>query len=124
LRKVKVPTLIVSAREDHIAPWKSTYAGTQLYSGPVQFLLAGSGHIAGIVNPPAANKYAHWIRSDCPATPDAWLEGAEQRPGSWWPTWREWLRGHSGSEVPARALGSEKFPVLEAAPGSYVKVRS
>jgi polyhydroxyalkanoate synthase len=90
----------------------------------VQFLLAGSGHIAGIVNPPAANKYAHWIRPDCPPTPDAWLEGAEQRPGSWWPTWREWIRGHSGPEIPALALGAEKFPVLEAAPGSYVKVRS
>jgi polyhydroxyalkanoate synthase subunit PhaC len=124
LRKVKTPTLIVSTREDHIAPWKSTYAGTQLYSGPVQFLLAGSGHIAGIVNPPAANKYAHWVRPDCPATPDAWLEGAEQQSGSWWPTWREWLRGHSGAEIPARALGSEKFQVLEEAPGSYVKVRS
>ena len=124
LRKVKVPTLIVSAREDHIAPWKSTYAGTQLYSGPVQFLLAGSGHIAGIVNPPAANKYAHWIRPDCPPTPEAWLEGAEQKPGSWWPTWREWIRDHSGPEIPAHAVGAEKFPVLEAAPGSYVKVRS
>lgn len=124
LRKVKVPTIIVSAREDHIAPWKSTYAGTQLYSGPVQFLLGGSGHIAGIVNPPAANKYMHWTRPDCPPTPDAWLEGAEQRPGSWWPTWREWLRGLSGPEIPARPLGSANHPVLEAAPGSYVKVRS
>lgn len=124
LRKVKVPTIIVSAREDHIAPWKSTYAGTQLYSGPVQFLLGGSGHIAGIVNPPAANKYMHWTRPDCPQTPDAWLEGAEQRPGSWWPTWREWLREKSGPDIPARAPGSAKHPVLEAAPGSYVKVRS
>lgn len=124
LRKVKVPTIIVSAREDHIAPWKSTYAGTQLYSGPVQFLLGGSGHIAGIVNPPAANKYMHWTRPDCPPTPDAWLEGAEQRPGSWWPTWREWLREKSGPDIPARAPGSAKHPVLEAAPGSYVKVRS
>jgi polyhydroxyalkanoate synthase len=125
LRKIKIPSMIISTREDHIAPWKSTYAATQLYGGPVQFVLAGSGHIAGIVNPPASGKYAHWTRTDaCPATPDQWLEGASAAAGSWWPTWAEWLKKQSGGEIPARDPAKGKLPVIEPAPGRYVKVKS
>ena len=125
LRRNKAPTFILSTREDHIAPWKSTYAATQLYTGPVTFCLAASGHIAGVVNPPAAEKYSHWT-SDAkklPKTPDEWLATATQAPGSWWPTWKKWLEQYSGGMVKARKPGSAKLKPIEDAPGSYVKVR-
>ena len=123
LRKIKVPTYMLSTREDHIAPWDATYAATQVYSGPVKFVLAGSGHIAGVVNPPAANKYQYWTNPELPHTPEEWLEGATSHPGSWWNDWREWVRPLMGEEVPARIPGEGKLPVIEDAPGSYVKVR-
>src|SRR5690606_9544605 len=85
LRKVAVPTFILSTKEDHIAPWKTTYAATRLYSGPVKFVLAASGHIAGVVNPPEANKYGYWTNSKLPADPEAWLASAKENAGSWWP---------------------------------------
>ena len=124
LGKITIPVHIVSAKDDHIAPWKATYAGTQLYGGPVTFTLGGSGHIAGIVNPPANNKYNHWSNKTNPATADAWLEGAEEHAGSWWPRWGKWIAKHSGPKVKARKPGSAKAKPLEDAPGSYVKVRS
>lgn len=120
LRSIDTPTFILSAREDHIAPWAATYAATQLYKGPVKFVLAGSGHIAGVINPPAAGKYQHWQNDKLPHLPHDWLEGAHETAGSWWPTWRTWLAQHDGGDVPARAI---KHP-LEPAPGSYVKVRA
>ena len=123
LRKIKVPTFMLSTREDHIAPWDATYAATQVYGGPVQFVLAGSGHIAGVVNPPASGKYQYWLNPDLPPSPQDWLAGATEHPGSWWPHWREWLREHLGPEVPARTPGEGQLPVIEDAPGSYVKVR-
>ena len=123
LRKVAVPTYILSTREDHIAPWKATYAATQLYSGPVRFVLAGSGHIAGVVNPPSANKYNYWTNDELPAVPDAWFAGAESHPGSWWGDWGAWIAAQSGEMVPARKPGGKKLKPIEDAPGSYVKMR-
>jgi polyhydroxyalkanoate synthase len=123
LRSVKTPAYILSTREDHIAPWKSTYAATQLYSGPVRFVLGASGHIAGVMNPPAADKYAHWTHTRNPKSPDAWLSAAKEHPGSWWPDWDRWVARRGGGKVDARTPGGAKFPPLEDAPGSYVKVR-
>jgi len=124
LRTVGVPVFMLSTREDHIAPWTSTYVGTQLYGGPVTFVLAASGHIAGIVNPPAANKYVHWTNTKLPPDPEAWLATAQQHPGSWWPRWRDWIRGHDAEEVPARTPGDGRLKVIEDAPGRYVQVRA
>jgi polyhydroxyalkanoate synthase subunit PhaC len=123
LRKIKVPTYMLSAREDHIAPWDATYAATQIYGGDVRFVLAGSGHIAGVVNPPSAKKYQYWLNPQLPPTPEEWLEGATSHPGSWWEDWREWLRPHMGEDVAARTPGDGPLAPIEDAPGSYVKVR-
>jgi len=123
LRQIEIPSFLLSTREDHIAPWKSTYAATQLYAGPVQFTLAASGHIAGVVNPPASNKYCHWTNDSCPPDPDEWLATATQHDGSWWPSWADWVKQYSGDLVPARQPGSTGLPPIEEAPGSYVKVR-
>ncbi len=123
LRKVKIPTYLISTREDHIAPWKSTFAATRLYSGPVKFVLSASGHIAGVVNPPEAGKYCYWTNAKKVKDPDAWLQVATQHEGSWWPDWNEWTAKTAGPQVPARIPGDGGLPVLEDAPGSYVKVR-
>jgi len=122
LRRIKVPSYLVSTREDHIAPWKSTYRGTQLYSGPVRFVLAASGHIAGVVNPPEGGKYSHWVNEELPASPDEWFAGATELAGSWWPDWQRWVTGQDKAMVPARVPGEGKLPALEDAPGSYVRV--
>ena len=122
LRKIKVPSYLISTREDHIAPWKSTYRGTQLYSGPVRFVLAASGHIAGVVNPPEGGKYSHWTNEELPATADDWFAGATELAGSWWPDWNRWVSAHDKTMVPARVPGEGKLPALEDAPGSYVRV--
>jgi polyhydroxyalkanoate synthase len=124
LSKVKIPTYIVATREDHIAPWRSCYPGTQAFGGPKKFVLGASGHIAGIVNPPASGKYAHWTNTKLPKDPDQWLEGATQHPGSWWPDWGRWLARKAGPKVPARHPGDGKLDPIEDAPGSYVKVRA
>ena len=125
LRKVKTPALILSTREDHIAPWRSTYAATQLYAGPVKFVLAASGHIAGVVNPPGGrSKYGHWTNQANPPSPDDWLAGATQHEGSWWPLWQEWVSRYVGGKVQARQPGGGKLKPIEDAPGSYVKVRA
>ncbi|MBI4990097.1 MAG: class I poly(R)-hydroxyalkanoic acid synthase [Rhodocyclales bacterium] len=124
--KVKVPAYFISSIEDHIAPWKSTYLGATRLGGPVRFALGGSGHIAGIVNPPAANKYHFWTNEakSLPATPDAWFEGATQHPGSWWTDWQKWIGGlNSDDKVPARDPARGKLKVIEDAPGSFVKFR-
>jgi polyhydroxyalkanoate synthase len=123
LRQIKTPAYFLSTREDHIAPWKSTYRGTQLLSGPKRFILAASGHIAGVVNPPEGGKYSHWISTDLPPEPETWLQGATEMAGSWWPDWQRWITGMSDERVPAREPGAGKLPVIEDAPGSYVKVR-
>lgn len=123
LRSVKVPVYFLSAREDHIALWRSTYAGTQLLGGANRFVLGASGHIAGVVNPPDAKKYGHWTNDSLPPDPDAWLAGAQYHEGSWWTDWRSWLAEKSGPQIPARQPGAGKLKVIEAAPGSYVRVR-
>ncbi|MBV9858976.1 MAG: class I poly(R)-hydroxyalkanoic acid synthase [Alphaproteobacteria bacterium] len=123
LRKIKTPVFLLSTREDHIAPWRSTYAATQLYSGPVKFMLAASGHIAGVVNPPGG-KYGHWENDNNPPTPEEWLAGATAQPDSWWPAWERWVGQYAGGEVPARQPGDGKLTPIEDAPGSYVKVRA
>ena len=122
LATIDVPVYILSTREDHIAPWKSTYAATLLYRGPVRFVLAMSGHIAGVVNPPSANKYGHFT-GELAATPEAWLEAASAHDGSWWPDWDAWVSEHSGGEAPPREPGAGALPVIEDAPGRYVRVR-
>jgi len=123
LRRIKTPAFLLSTKEDHIAPWKSTYAATQLFSGPTRFVLAASGHIAGVVNPPAGGKYSHWVNSKNPKSPDDWLAGAAEEPGSWWPEWAKWVAKFAGPKIAARVPGDRKLKVIEAAPGSYVKVQ-
>jgi polyhydroxyalkanoate synthase len=124
LGKVKTPAYFISTKEDHIAPWKSTYAGTQLLSGPVRFVLGMSGHIAGIVNPPSAKKYGYWTNEELPEDCDEWLAGAQSHEGSWWLDWKKWVQRYNGKKVPARVPGDGKLDVIEDAPGSYVKVRA
>ncbi len=125
LGKVKVPCYFISTIEDHIAPWKSTYKGALNFGGPVRFVLGGSGHIAGIVNPPAANKYGYWVNSAAKLAPDAdtWLSKCEQQAGSWWTDWQDWLVTLDGEQVDARDPVNGKLKVLEEAPGSFVKLR-
>lgn len=124
LSSIQVPSFILSTKEDHIAPWRSTFAGTQVYGGPVKFVLSGSGHIAGVVNPPEPVKYAHWTNGRKARTPEAWLKGAEEKPGSWWPEWRKWLKRFDGGTVPARDPEAGPLKPIEPAPGAYVKVRA
>ncbi len=124
LRQVKTPTFLLASREDHIAPWTGVYRGCALFGGPVKFVLAASGHIAGVVNPPAAGKYAHWTNSKTPPEPEEWLKGSTEHAGSWWPEWQKWISRHAGGKVPARVPGDGKLSVLEDAPGSYVRVKA
>ena len=123
LRKITTPSFLLSTRDDHIAPWRSTYAATQIYRGPVRFVLSASGHIAGVVNPPGG-KYGHWENDRNPPTPEEWLATASSRPDSWWPLWERWVSEYADGEVPARHPGDGKLTPLEDAPGSYVKVRA
>jgi polyhydroxyalkanoate synthase len=124
LSKVDVPTYFVSAIEDHIAPWKTTYAGPGLMKGSKRFVLSGSGHIAGMINPPAANKYGYWTNENLDGDADAWFASATQHAGSWWTDWRAWVQPFLDKEVPARVPGKGKLPVIEAAPGSYARLRA
>jgi len=129
LSKVKIPIYLQSAKEDHIAPYRSVYKSTRLFGGPVRFIMAGSGHIAGVVNPPAAHKYQYWTNDKAatgkyPAKVEDWIEGAVEHPGSWWPDWDAWLSKLSGKKIPARKPGDGKLKVLGDAPGSYVKVKA
>lgn len=124
LTRVKQPVYILSTREDHIAPWRSTYTATQLYSGRVKFVLAGSGHIAGVINPPVSNKYCYWTHSRKVKTPDSWLKGATRNDGSWWPDWQKWVGRHGGGKVDARVPGSGELKAIELAPGTYVRMKA
>jgi polyhydroxyalkanoate synthase len=123
LRRIKLPAYLLSAREDHIAPWRSTFAATRLFAGPARFVLAASGHIAGVINPPVANKYHFWTNTRKGRTPEAWLKTAERHEGSWWPDWSAWIARKGGGKVPAREPGAGALPAIEDAPGSYVKMR-
>ena len=124
LSKVTVPTYFVSAIEDHIAPWKTTWLGPRLLKGKSRFVLSGSGHIAGMINPPAANKYGYWTNPGDAPSADAWLAAATPHEGSWWLDWREWIAREQGREVPARVPGKGGLAVLEDAPGSYARLRA
>jgi polyhydroxyalkanoate synthase len=125
LSKVKVPVYNLATREDHIAPADSVLYGSQFFGGQVKFVLSGSGHIAGVVNPPSGGKYQYWLNDNIKDVSLAdWIKGAEEHKGSWWPNWREWLGTIDAEEVPARHVGSEAFPPIEDAPGSYVRVRA
>ncbi len=122
LSKVKVPAYFISTREDHIAPWRATYRGTKLLGGENRFVLAASGHIAGVVNPPEGGKYSHWLNTELPDDPETWFQGATEIAGSWWPDWQRWITAQDKRMVKAREPGDGKLAVLEEAPGSYVKV--
>ncbi len=124
LSKVKTPAYFLSAKEDHIAPWASTFMGAQLFSGPMRFVLGGSGHIAGVINPPAAGKYGYWTNTKKIKDAEAWLEAAKHNDGSWWLDWDKWVRKYSGEKIPAPAPGEGELEVIEDAPGSYVKVKA
>ena len=124
LRKIQTPLYFLSAREDHIAPWRSTYAGARLPSGLVRFVLGASGHVAGVMNPPSANKYGYWTNESLPADPESWMTGAAHHQGSWWNDWAKWVDSYGGGRVPAREPGSGRLAVIEDAPGSYVSVRA
>jgi polyhydroxyalkanoate synthase len=124
LSKVTVPCYLVATAEDHIAPWQSVYAGARLLGGRTRFVLSGSGHIAGIINPPAARKYQHWTGDGLPATPAEWRESALEHAGSWWPDWKFWLGRLAGGKVMARQPGAGELRGLDDAPGSYVRMTS
>jgi polyhydroxyalkanoate synthase len=121
---VTTPTYVLSTLEDHIAPWKTTYETTQLFSGPVTFVLGESGHIAGVVNPPAKKKYGYLVNKLNPPEADDWLANATRHDGSWWPHWSRWMSRRGGGKVPARDPGDGKLATIEAAPGSYVLERN
>jgi len=121
LSKVKIPSYFISTVEDHIAPWKTTYKGARYLKGPVRFVLGGSGHIAGIVNPPAAKKYHYWTNDSLPETAEKWFEGATQRPGSWWEDWQAWIE-KTNADAP-RAPARIPKNTIEDAPGRYAKLR-
>ncbi len=125
LSKVKVPVYNLATREDHIAPADSVLYGSQFFGGPVKYVLSGSGHIAGVVNPPAAGKYQYWTNDNIRDVKLAdWLKNATEHKGSWWPDWLQWLEKLDPERVPARPVGTAELPPIEDAPGSYVKVRA
>ncbi|NVK31166.1 MAG: class I poly(R)-hydroxyalkanoic acid synthase [Gammaproteobacteria bacterium] len=123
ISKVDIPVYFLSAQEDHIAPWKSTYAGAQLFAGDVTFVLGQSGHIAGVVNPPSADKYGYYTTDQLAPDADGWLESASEHKGSWWMHWHDWVQGHNKVKVNARTVVPVDDSQASHAPGSYVKVR-
>ena len=123
LGSIKTPAYFLSTREDHIAPWKTTYTGTQLLGGKNRFVLAASGHIAGVVNPPEGGKYSHWMNSELPGTADEWFQGATEIAGSWWPDWQRWVVAQGGPQGRAQVPARIPAEGIEAAPGSYVRVQ-
>jgi polyhydroxyalkanoate synthase len=123
--KVDAPIYILASREDHIVPWKSAFRSKDLVGGEARFVLAASGHVAGVINPPARNKRSHWFNDDLESDPQGWFDGAEEKPGSWWPDWDAWMRHHSSGTIPAPSQqGNARFGPIEPAPGRYVKEKS
>ncbi len=124
--KVKVPSYLLASKEDHIVPWETAYHSAAVLGGESRFVLGASGHIAGVINPVSKNKRHYWVSdADLDVPPEQWFESAKQEPGSWWPDHTAWLKTHSGRRIKARTqLGNDQYPVLEPAPGSYVKVRA
>jgi polyhydroxyalkanoate synthase len=123
LGAILTPVYVVALKDDHVSAWKATYEQRPLFGGETRFILGGSGHNAGMINPPAANKHGYWTSDAQPASADEWLAGAENKPGSWWPEWQAWLVPGEADQIPAREPGSGALPALEAAPGAYVRVR-
>ena len=121
--KIETPCYVLATKDDHIAPWVSCYPATRSFAGPVRFVLGASGHIAGVINPPGANKYCYWTSAKTPATPAEWFVNAERHEGSWWSDWGKWLARKAGSRVPSRQPGDGALAPIEEAPGSYVNVR-
>jgi len=124
LGDIDVPTYFLATKEDHIAPWPGVYQGMKRFGGETKFVLAASGHIAGVINPPAAEKYSYWTNEQKLDEQGDWLESSVEKPGSWWIDWQSWILSNTGLRVPARIPGKGKLSRIEAAPGSYVKVRS
>jgi polyhydroxyalkanoate synthase len=125
LSKVKLPIYLLASREDHIVPWQSAYRSKDLMGSDPRFVLAASGHVAGVINPPARNKRSHWANDNLNCDAKNWLEKADEKPGSWWPDWDKWMKGHSSGTIRAPAeLGNAAFPVIEPAPGRYVRQKS
>jgi len=125
LSSIQAPAFLYASKEDHIVPWKTAYTSANVLSGDVTFVLGASGHIAGVINPPAKNKRNYWINEEAADDPDAWFDAAESIPGSWWPAWYAWLAPHSGPTVNARKkLGNAEFTPIEDAPGAYVKQKA
>ena len=123
MQKVETPLYFVALKDDHVAHWEQAYRGAKRFAAPKTFVLGGSGHNAGTINPPAAKKHGYWTNDRFADTPEAWLKGAERHEGSWWTTWSDWLREKSGPMVEAKPVASGPLPILEAAPGSYAKTR-
>jgi polyhydroxyalkanoate synthase subunit PhaC len=124
LKKVKIPVYNLAAREDHIAPLPSVFRLGRFFGGDTRLVVSGSGHIAGVVNPPEANKYQYWTNDKGAATLEDWLKGATENSGSWWPDWAKWIGERSGAKVKAPTPGSGKLKVIEDAPGTYVRVKA
>jgi poly[(R)-3-hydroxyalkanoate] polymerase subunit PhaC len=125
LSRVKAPLYVLASREDHIVPWQTAYRSKDLIGKDPRFVLAASGHVAGVINPPARNKRSHWLNDDLGREAKDWLESAEEKPGSWWPDWDAWMKRHSSGTIPAPTqAGNATYPVIEPAPGRYVKQKS
>ena len=125
LGKIEAPVFVYASRDDHIVPWAAAYASVPLFKGKRRFVLGASGHIAGVINPPAKGKRSHWTGDRLPASADDWFAAATEHPGSWWPEWSAWLKPLAGKQVPApKAQGSRQFKPIEPAPGRYVKVKA
>jgi polyhydroxyalkanoate synthase len=125
LSKIDLPIYLLASREDHIVPWKSAFRSKDLVGGEARFVLAASGHVAGVINPPARNKRSYWLNDDLEADPQGWFDAAQEKPGSWWPDWDAWIKRHSGGTIPAPELqGNAQYTPIEPAPGRYVKLKS
>lgn len=124
ISQIDTPAFFLSTRDDHISPWKSTYAGALTMKGPVRFCLSASGHIAGVINAPQANKYNYWVNAKLPKNPETWMNAAEKHDGSWWPEWEKWLAEYAGPKIAALEPGAGRVTIIEDAPGSYVRVKS
>ena len=122
LASITTPMLVIALKDDHVSAWEAVYAGARDLGA--DFVLGGSGHNAGIVNPPAANKHGYWTNEEMPATAEQWMEGAVRHEGSWWPDWHAWLVREGIERVPARTPGEGKLKAIEPAPGRYVKARA
>ena len=123
LKQIRTPLCFISLKDDHVAHWQATYRGAVQFQAPKRFILGGSGHNAGTINPPSAGKHGFWTNEAFPDDPDAWLAGATRQEGSWWTNWSHWLKEHSGPVVDARPVAGGPLRTLAPAPGEYVRVR-